>query len=62
MAFSTLDFMFKLLMMAKKTEYVFFVDWLLLDRCFMTNFFITSILALVTVFAYDRVILAAFCM
>ena len=62
MAFPALDFLLKLLMMAKKTESVFFVDWLLSDRCYMAFYVITSILALVTVFAYDRVILAAYSM
>ena len=57
-ALPALDFMLKSLMMAKKTEHVFFVDWLLSDRCYMANFVITSIFALVTVFTYDRVILA----
>ena len=34
-ALPALDFMLKLLMMSKKTEYVFFVDWLLSDRCYI---------------------------
>ena len=33
-ALPALDFMLKSLMMDKETESVFFVDWLLSDRCY----------------------------
>ena len=60
-ALPALDFMLKSLMMAKKRN--LFSSWIGCYRIDVMAFFvIASIFALVTVFTYDRVILAAYCM